>query len=332
MAGSNRREQVWRVCDELAAQGVKPTMRLVKNRDIGGSTGDVQADVDDWYANVFAVHGRRVALPGIPPEVISHWQHAWDACYARAKEEFDSERQELQGVIDQAKARIEALENQSQKDRDLTAQISNQLAEAHGELDQLRHQLREAERQADRQEALTNDLRKSLGELEQRHTAAAARHAQELQAERERALTLTREQIAEKESECERRIASVVAGHERVEAALTSQINTMTVAQRAEIERADQHYRELERKALREVDEARQALKSVEADVSAARERRVELELQLSALKTELRATKEAGAREVQGLLEQVARLNEQVDRLTEHLSQAKIEDEPKGT
>lgn len=282
-----RRESVWEVCDQLASQGVKPSLRNVKMHYPRGSDTDVQKDVNAWYEHVFAQHGRRRVIPALPDAVVEAMEAFWETASTQADAQFAGEREahaasqaQLQGELAALRAALaqtqERCVTSEQDNEDLRLTLSNantRLEDATRQIEGLKLDLDEARRGAQKRE---QDL---LDEI--RYMKAA--HERALQTQREDfelQVRLVREAAAQQSSD-----------HQRA------------------IERAEEHYRDLERRSLMEVDGARTKLKATEESVEKFRTLAHERDIEIANLRTELRLIKEAHQAQIDELAKRNADL-----------------------
>lgn len=289
-----RREAVWDVCDQLSAQGVKPSLRNVKMHYPRGSDTDVQKDVNAWYEHVFAQHARRRVVPSLPDAVVQAMEAFWETASTQANAQFSGEREahasntaQLQSELETARGELaqtkERLVQSDQDKEDLRLTLSNsnsRLDEASRQIDALRLDLEEARRQAHKNE---QDL---LDEIRQMKAA----HERNLQTQREDfelQVRLVREAGAQQSTE-----------HQRV------------------LERAEEHYRDLERRSLMEVDAARTKLKAAEDGLEKFRSLAHNRDIEIANLRTELRLVREASALQIEDFTRRNAELMAEIQGL----------------
>lgn len=288
----DRRDAVWSACDELAAQGIKPSLTKVRATHRGGSDTDVQADIGAWFARVFKNHVERTDGLGLPKDVAALMAQLWEAArgaadaqvagQAKALEESRSlARQEVEREIDRrqaAEAKASALETELAATRERAENLSI----ANIELRSREESIRADNEALDQRLAkAANDLAELARKASEDMAAAARSHADEVRAEREAKaaeLAMMRDDMASRLAELERQ--------HRL---------------------AEERYRGLERNLLMEIDrarsgadEAKRAAKAAKEEVSA---RETQIKIQNDALRNqaaelsgELKATKAAMA------------------------------------
>jgi chromosome segregation ATPase len=294
-----RREAVWEVCDQLSAQGIKPSLRSVKIHYPRGSDTDVQKDVNGWYEHVFSQHARRRMIPSLPDAVVKAMEAFWETASLEADSQFVKERQAhedmrsaLQGKLDGALAELAqakaAAAKSDQDNVDLRLELSHRstlLADAERENTELRRD----------QEALRNQLQQRDTDHKAEVSHMRDTHERNLKAQREDfelQVKLVREAAAQQSEE-----------HQRA----------MT--------RADEHYRDLERRSLVEVDALRTKAKSADETIERLRGTVHEREVELVGLKTELRLIRESQQAQLDDLAKRNSALSSQIEQL-----QAKVE------
>jgi colicin import membrane protein len=127
------REQVFKAADALAAEGIPPTTKLVRDRT-GGSFSTITPHLAAWKDER---GGRAVAnIPDMPEAVAgaarAMWATAWNAAQdaikserdglTAARREMDKERAELAQEVSELEGKLEAAENER-------ATLANTLAE-----------------------------------------------------------------------------------------------------------------------------------------------------------------------------------------------------------
>ena len=292
-AGSKtRREAVWEVCDQLSAQGMKPSLRSVKMHYPRGSDTDVQKDVNAWYEFVFTQYARRRVIPALPDTVVKAMEAFWETASVEADSQFVKERETHEAIRAEMKDKLEsalselgqvkAAASKSEQDNvDLRLELSHRttlLTEAEKEIEGLRRDLDELRRHIQKRE---QDL------LEEMARAKAAH---------ERALTYQREDFEAQVKLVREAATQQAADHQRA----------MT--------RADEHYRDLERRSLVEVDAMRTQLKTANEAIERFRALAHERDLELAGLRTEIRMVREAQKAQIEDLLERNLKLTEAIE------------------
>lgn len=104
---------VWEVCDELLADGARPTIERVRER-VGGSPNTVSIHLETWFKSLSARMGalrEGVAAPaagsGLPEGVIKLAQQMWEGARAAAKLEADRDVQLARQEAEERVARAE---------------------------------------------------------------------------------------------------------------------------------------------------------------------------------------------------------------------------------
>lgn len=191
---------IWRVADELDAEGMKPTLAAVRKRLGSGSFTTISEAMSDWKA-------RKRETPAPAPEnaptavldvLTGAAAEIWALALAAAEKRLDDERQRLAAEHETMAARVveaaELADTLTQENEALQGKLAG--------IDELR-------RERDRFEDQFNDLKKRSGdellrtmERLQRHDAEAAEARKEARAAVEEAATLRgqveayREQLA----------------------------------------------------------------------------------------------------------------------------------------
>ncbi|MQQ99264.1 DNA-binding protein [Glaciimonas soli] len=97
---SERQNLSWTACDTLAAQGKKPSIGLVREWTIAttgakkGSDGDVQKDINDWYADLLKLK-RDKGIIGLPDAVAALTRELWHFAVESANDTLTDERTAL---------------------------------------------------------------------------------------------------------------------------------------------------------------------------------------------------------------------------------------------
>lgn len=238
-----RREAVWRVCDELAKQGVKPSVSKVRPHHQGGSDTDVHADIQAWFADVFAARVGSGGHSQLPEEVGSLMRQLWstarsaaEAQLARLSEELEIRRHQVELSLQQLQARLdEALTHGSE----LQTQLTLEQARADG----LSHQVAQARLRETEQQALVHELNLRLQSHEQTIAQQAQRHAEEREADRK----AHHEELERVHHAAEQRV---------------EQLQQQTA-------NLQENFRSIERRMLLEIDQRKQDLRQLEAKTRA---------------------------------------------------------------
>lgn len=90
-----RQELTMAACDALAAMGKKPSLSLVRQwtTDHGGKRGsdpDVQADINQWYADLLKLKQEKLEVPGLPDKVAQSARAFWLAANEAAAEKVEA--------------------------------------------------------------------------------------------------------------------------------------------------------------------------------------------------------------------------------------------------
>lgn len=294
-----RREAVWAVCDQLSAQGLKPSLRSVKMHYPRGSDTDVQKDVNGWYEYVFMQHARRRVIPALPDAVVRAMESFWetasleaDSQFAKAREAHEAIQAELKAQLGAARAEsAEAKTVASKAERDAVdlrlelAHRTTDLESAEQDVTGLRQELDALRRHAQMREQAQHDEINRTKETHAR-TLTAQREDFELQ------VKLVREAAAQQAEEQQRALA-----------------------------RSDEHYRDLERRALVEVDSARTQLKTANESIERYRTLAHDRDLELVGLRTELRLMRDGHKTQIDALVQRNEKLTADVEGLRERLA-----------
>ena len=125
---SERQNLSWTACDTLAAQGKKPSIGLVREWTIAatgakkGSDGDVQKDINDWYADLLKLK-RDKGVAGLPDAVATLTRELWRFAVESANDGLAAERTALAAE----KAEAEKLIDLAQEDTLAAIEIANEL-------------------------------------------------------------------------------------------------------------------------------------------------------------------------------------------------------------
>lgn len=294
-----RREAVWAVCDQLSAQGLKPSLRSVKMHYPRGSDTDVQKDVNGWYEHVFMQHARRRVIPALPDAVVRAMESFWetasleaDSQFVKAREAHETIQEELRAQLDAARAEaVEAKAAASKAEQegvDLRLELSHRatlLEKAGKDITGLRRELDELRRHAQKREQDQHD------EITRNKDA----HESNLKAQREDfelQVKLVREAGAQQAEE-----------HQRA------------------LSRSNEHYRDLERRSLVEVDTVRTQLKAANESIERFRTLAHERDLELVGLRTELRLVRDGHKTQIEELVQRNEKLTADVEALRERLA-----------
>lgn len=295
-----RREAVWAVCDQLSAQGLKPSLRSVKMHYPRGSDTDVQKDVNGWYEHVFMQHARRRVIPALPDAVVRAMESFWetasleaDGALVKARESHETIRAELEAQLDAARAQIAeakvAASKAEQESVDLRLELSHRatlLESVEKDVTGLRRELDELRRNAQKREQDQHD------EI----TRAQGAHALNLKTQREDfelQVKVMREAGMQQAEEYQRALA-----------------------------RSNEHYRDLERRSLVEVDAARTQLKTANESIERYRTLAHDRDLELVGLRTELRFVRDAHKAQIEELARRNEKLTAEVEAFRARLPQ----------
>lgn len=267
-----RREAVWEVCDQLSAQGIKPSLRAVKMHYPRGSDTDVQKDVNGWFEHVFAQHARRRAIPSLPDSVVQAMEAFWAvacedaaAAWAAERAEYDRNMSVARGDLDVAQGKVSQLvaaaELAARELSALRAQVSDYKEGSVRLEKELEHARQELHALTHRAEIREQDLLAELKRSREAHDRALIAQRDDFETQ----VRLVREAAAQQASDHQREMA-----------------------------KADAHYRDLESRSLLEIDATRQRLKGAEDTAERFRSAVHDRELENAGLKTELRLLRDA--------------------------------------
>lgn len=109
----SRTQQVWSVCDELASEGSKPTMRLVKARGkMRGSDADIQGDANAWFSDVFAKITLAKQNDPVPDALKKAMNILWSVALEQATASFNDQKLALEHANDEAKTQTKAIQHE----------------------------------------------------------------------------------------------------------------------------------------------------------------------------------------------------------------------------
>ncbi len=295
----NRTQLVWGTCDELAAEGTKPTMRLVRARGkMRGSDADIQADVNTWFTKTFEqITLARQADP-IPDALKKAMTILWSVATAEAAATFNGQREDMEKRL--AAAQESNAETESEL-KDALARIENAktlLASRQSEIERLQTQV-----EADSGEILS--LTGQLSALKSQSIEEKKRHA----TEREATIRACRERVQEFKAECTRRVDELTTTNQQHIATLKSQLEASETA------RNEDHTH-----SMREIDIARQATKaaqieiaSKEAAIGKIAQRSKELEGEAATLRIEVATLSSTLESERESFGKQIAHIKEEL-------------------
>lgn len=240
----SRREIALIMCDELAALGLKPSLRLLRSKGLHGSDTDVQADVNYWYGKLLAQHTANSRADAIPTLLREQMLALWDAANSLAKEAFS----EAETAI-----RSEA-ENKILKAQEAANLAEQQTAEHAKTIRSLEAQLKQSAELAQKtRDSLTSceaRLQNALQEVATNKHSVAALQLQ---------LTTTTEQWRQQLESSQNSARALLEQAERSHANEQQRLLN-------EMQMSSERYRDLEKRSLSEVDNARQQLKKAEAE------------------------------------------------------------------
>ena len=191
------KEQVWAAAEELAAEGLRPTLEAVRQR-IGGSYTTIGPALNEWKARQAekaspvrepppaAVAERLAEVWGVALDLANALLAAEREALARVRAEMEAERSEATELADRLAEQLEALQS-----RLAVLEASEQAARL--EAGELRSRLAAAETRASELERRVEELRDAL-EAAQRQAGdareEAARLSGQLEAIKEHAAAL----------------------------------------------------------------------------------------------------------------------------------------------
>lgn len=94
----SRQQITWAACDALASMGKKPAIGLVRewckeNGGTRGSDGAVQADINNWWAELLAM--RKRGFLELPPALATLFSKVWSQACEAADQKLEKERANL---------------------------------------------------------------------------------------------------------------------------------------------------------------------------------------------------------------------------------------------
>ena len=226
-APSERTILVWQTCDELASEGSKPSMRLVRARGkMKGSDADIQADVNAWFSHLFEQFTLSKQADPVPDALKKAMMKLWSVAIHEAEKTFDSQRNQLQKDIADLKESL--VENQDALSSATAAisELEDRLSAVRKDGDRLREENKELRNSvlvlADENQSLSiaieRDQNRHLNELAELRAESTAREERQRQsfedaiAEIKAANHLHCEdlkaQISAKEKECQQRVTA----------------------------------------------------------------------------------------------------------------------------
>lgn len=299
----NRREAVWDVCNQLSAQGMKPSLRSVKMHYPRGSDTDVQKDVNAWYEFVFTQFARRRVIPALPDAVVKAMEAFWETASVEADSQFVKEREAHESIRAEMKDKLESALSELGQIKAAASKSEQDNVDLRLELSHRSTLLTEAEKEIEGQRRDIEELRRHVQNREQDllNEMARANDAHE------RSLTYQREDF-----EAQVKLVREAASHQTAE------------HQRA-MNRADEHYRDLERRSLVEVDAMRTQLKGANEVIERFRTLANERDIELASVRTELKIVRENHKVQIEELQGRNESLTREVEQLRAKISAAPV-------
>lgn len=226
-APSERTILVWQTCDELASEGSKPSMRLVRARGkMKGSDADIQADVNAWFSHLFEQFTLSKQADPVPDALKKAMMKLWSVALLEAEKTFDNQRNQLQKDVADLKESLAENKVALASASTAVSELEDRLIAVRNEGDRLREENKELRNSvlvlADENQSLSitieRDQNRHLNELTELRAESTAREERQRQsfedaiAEIKAANHLHCEdlkaQISAKEKECRQREVS----------------------------------------------------------------------------------------------------------------------------
>ena len=248
---SNRSKLVWGTCDELAAEGTKPTMRLVRARGkMRGSDADIQTDVNVWFSKAFEQLTLNRQVDPIPDALKQAMTILWGVASTEAAAEFDVDREAIQKTLLEEQTAHSETKRALNDALDRIEQANKLLASRQSDIGRLQSQV-----ESDSTEIL--GLTSQLSSIKVQLNEEKKRHA----SEHEQTIKTCRARIEEIKTECDRRIDELTTTNQQHITTLKSQLEASESAR----DEANKH-------AMREIDIARQSAKVAQSEVASKQE------------------------------------------------------------
>lgn len=263
-----RTQWVHQLCDELASQRSKPTLRLVRARArVPGSDGDIQKDINKWFDAVFHRHAAEKADDQIPVALADAFRALWQTALAEGHKQFDVDRVRL---VEDAEGLKTQLAEFSATNAELVAtklRLESEASVARESVVSLEKALEKSEAQlhdlglrCDHQEKEVQSLNQQISALHESNTA--------------RITTLLREH--------ESRVRELVDTHDRALKRLDEEHKARLSELREQMVLSEARYQALEQRSLREIDSAREATKERDRQLKVAGQSIAQLEAVVS--------------------------------------------------
>lgn len=191
------KETVYEACARLAAEGVKPTLLLVRERIGGGSYTTVQRHLDAWLAE----QAQAAVADPVPDEVTAIAEQAaqniWAAANRQAQSQAHAIREAAQNKVAEISDDLDIARKEIERLEGLAAQAEERARQLEGRLQTAEAALVEARITASKCDDLQSRLSASEGALAESREIAkasavdAARQSGELEALRAQVQSLT---------------------------------------------------------------------------------------------------------------------------------------------
>lgn len=259
-----RTEWVYQVCDELAAEGVKPTLRLVRARGrVRGSDGDVQGDINAWFDRLLHRHTAANLDDSIPGVLADAFRNFWQMALDEAGKQFDAERDKSAEASRQLQSQLDESVAAAAESAATNLRLGSELAQATQTIATLSAALNKSEGQlsdlASRFDLQTIEIQSQNRAISQLHETHAAR-------------------ISDIIREHESRVREVHTSHDRVLQQRADDHAARMAEVREQMALAEGRYQALEQRSLREIDSAREAAKEKDRQLRAAMQTIADLE------------------------------------------------------
>lgn len=176
----SRREHVWEACEHIAEGGVKPTLRLVRERYPHGSPNDVQKDINDWFAKMWEERAAAKSHPALPSPVADAANALWKLAMESAHASLDSLRGEVAAQVQTAQQEVAAARGDAEAARQEKTAVDHLLALANTNIDHLGENIKSIEHRLMEESALRHAADETITQLRATMAQQAQEHAQRI--------------------------------------------------------------------------------------------------------------------------------------------------------
>lgn len=263
---TSRTESVSQVCDELASEGAKPTLRLVRARGHGrvrGSDGDVQNEIKEWFNRLLHQYSAQKVDDQIPIALADAFRSFWQMALTESGKQFAEERDRLVATTTRTEGQLTEMTEANGVLDATVLRLKGELAIARQTIESmtqaaviLESQLADVGRRCEHQAMEIDSLNRATATLHENNAA--------------RINTLLREQ--------ESRVREQSELHDRALTRLADEHTSRLSELREQMHLAEVRYQALEQRSLMEIDAARESAKDKERQLRAASQTIADLE------------------------------------------------------